>query len=218
MTRSAQEMHAYLVNQVNLMLRRLGMFGGEPALWTLFDHLFFLEGDDHGVSDLHESWRERNAFTPTGAQGALRRLLPDTMRSALPSMYAEAARHRGWLDLDRTLTPDEYARLRTAIPSFVEDDRTWSEVVEAFGQPSVLFGSTNRLYEKTLAYATADTSDPMVVFHLWNGVDPGAQSSWPPKYQEPILLAIRCGTGSFADTFVFSPEGTRRRPPEDKLS
>ncbi|WP_174186928.1 hypothetical protein [Nocardia barduliensis] len=213
MVRSAHEMHTYLIDQVNNMLRRLGMFGGEPALWTLFDHLFYLEGEDHGVADIYESWRDRNAFTPTGAQGALGRLLPDNLRSALPSMYAEAARNRGWLRLDRTLTPDEYARLRASIEPFAEQDHTWSDVVDAFGQPSVLFGGTNPRYEKTLAYATADKSDPMVIFHLWNGVDSDTQAPWPPMYTDPILLAIRCGSGPFVDSFVFTPEGNRRRPP-----
>lgn len=112
MVRSAEAMHAYLIDQVNLMLRRLDMYGGEPALWTLFDHLFFLEDADNGVPDLHESWRARNAFTPTGVQGALKRLLPERLHSALPSMYAEAARQRGWLRVDRALTSDEHIALR----------------------------------------------------------------------------------------------------------
>ncbi|MFC4126400.1 hypothetical protein ACFOW8_15795 [Nocardia rhizosphaerae] len=212
--RSALEMHAYLIGQVNSMVRRLGMYGGEPALWTLFDHLFYLEDDGQGIADIYQSWRDRNAFTPTGAQGALRRLLPHDLKSALPSMYAEAARNRGWLRLDRTLTQDEYAEVRTSIEPFAERDRTWSDIVDAFGRPSVLFGGTNPLYEKTLAYATADSSDPMVIFHLWNGVDTDTQPRWPPKYADPMLLAIRCGTGSLADSFVFTPEGNRRRPAE----
>lgn len=217
MVRSAHDMRMYLIDQVNDMLRRLGMFGGEPALWTLFDHLFYLEDQGHSVGELYESWRDRNAFAPTGVQGALGRLLPDNLNSALPSMYAEAARDHGWLRLDRTLTPDEYAQLRGSIEPFTEQDHTWSDVVDAFGQPSVLFGGTNPLYEKTLAYATADKSDPMVIFHLWNGVDADTQPTWPPMHVDAILLAIRCGSGPFADSFVFTPEGTRRRPAGDGI-
>lgn len=65
MVRSGHQMHTYLVEQVNNMVRRLGMFGGEPALWTIFDHLFYLEDDEYGIEDLRQSWRDRNAFTPT---------------------------------------------------------------------------------------------------------------------------------------------------------
>ncbi|MFI6165923.1 hypothetical protein ACIBCN_03970 [Nocardia sp. NPDC051052] len=213
MVRSAEAMHAYLIDQVNLMLRRLEMYGGEPALWTLFDHLFFLEEADNGIADLHESWRARNAFTPTGVKGALQRHLPDDLCSALPSMYAEAARQRGWLRLDRALTTDEHTALRASIEAFVTENRTWHDVLDTFGPPSVLFGGTNPRYEKTLAYATEDKSDPMVFFHLWNGSDPGTKT-WPPKYNEPILFAVRYGMVPFAASFCFTPEGTRRRPPE----
>ncbi|MFI9404055.1 hypothetical protein [Nocardia sp. NPDC052316] len=210
MLRSAEAMHAYLIDQVNHMLRRLAMYGGEPALWTIFHHLFFLEDADNGMADLHESWRARNAFTPTGVKGALQRHLPENLHSALPSMYAEAARQRGWLTMDRALTADEYTSLRAAIDTFVAQDRGWDDVVAAFGPPSVLFGSTNPWYEKTLAYATANKSDPMVFFHLW--------TDWEtrPRDAGPILLAVRSGVGPFAATFSFTPEGIRRRPPEDE--
>ncbi|MFB8280518.1 hypothetical protein [Nocardia colli] len=207
MVRSAEVMHAYLIDQVNLMLRRLEMYGGEPALWTLFDHLFFLEDADNGVADLHESWRARNAFTPTGVQGALKRHLPEGLRSALPSMYAEAARQRGWLRVDRALTSAEHTTLCGSVESFVTTNRTLADVLDAFGQPSALFGGTNPRYEKTLAYATDSKSDPMVFFHLWNSRD---------EYTEPILLAIRHGAGPFAASFAFTPEGIRRRPTEDE--
>ncbi|MET8778105.1 hypothetical protein ABZV58_24155 [Nocardia sp. NPDC004654] len=213
MVRSGDRMHAYLIDQVNMMLRRPQMYGGEPALWTTFDHLFFLEDEDRGRADLWESWRERNAFTPTGPKGALQRHLPgNDLAHALASMYAEAARNRGWLRLDRILTADEYVEIREAIASFTGQDRSYSDVIDTFGEPSVLFGSSNRLYGKTLAYATADAADPMVVCHLWNGVDEGAEQHWPRKYPEPLLLAIRYGTGSFPATFSFTPKGRRLRP------
>ncbi|MEV0032212.1 hypothetical protein [Nocardia sp. NPDC050793] len=175
--------------------------------------MFFLEDDDNGRGDLWNSWRDRNAFTPTGARGALLRELPrNGIVTALASMYAEAARNRGWLVLDRALTRDEYTELCAATARFTDRDRTFSEAIDAFGEPSVLFGGSNPFYGKTLAYATADATDPMVVFHFWNGADPEAAQNWPPKYPEPILLAIRCGTGSFPATFSFTPEGRRMRP------
>ncbi|MFI5714682.1 hypothetical protein [Nocardia sp. NPDC051750] len=210
--RTGHQMHAYLIEQVNHMIRRLGMFGGEPALWTTFEHLYHLEGDDNGRADLWQSWEERKEFRSTGLKGALAQLLPDKIVSdAVASMYAEAARSRGWLELDRTLTPGELGELNESIESFAADDHVWSEVVAAFGEPSVLIGGSNRYYGKTLAYATADAADPMVFFHLWNGTEPGTQHTWPPARLEPILLAIRYGAGMWPDAFVFTPQGNSLR-------
>ncbi|MER5327107.1 hypothetical protein ABT003_48240, partial [Streptosporangium roseum] len=94
----------------------------------------------------------------------------------------------------------------------VTQDRVLSEVLETFGPPSVLFGGNNPLYGKTLGYLTEQAKEPMLFFHLWNGTDPGAESTWPPIYGEPVLLAVRYGTGPFRDTFTFTPEGHKRRP------
>lgn len=47
-----------------------------------------------------------------------------------------------------------------------------------------------------------------------NGAAAEAEQSWPPAYEEPLLLAVRFGTGPFRHTFTFTPEGERRRPAE----
>lgn len=206
--RTGHQMHAYLVERVNHMIRRLGMYGGEPALWTIFEHLYYLEGVDSGRADLWQSWQERNAFRSTGLKGALHGLLPDNIfDDAVASMYAEAAHVRGWLELDRTSTGGEFGELHESIDAFAAEDHAWSEVVAAFGEPSVLIGGNNPYWGKTLAYATSDTAEPMVFFHLWNGTEPGAQHVWPPARPEPILLAIRYGSARWPEAFVFTPQG-----------
>ncbi|WP_062438689.1 hypothetical protein [Herbidospora daliensis] len=53
-----------------------------------------------------------------------------------------------------------------------------------------------------------NVADPMVFFHFWNGRGPLGESA---MYEEPTLLAARCGTGRFGDTFIFTPFGTSRR-------
>ncbi|MFJ9623000.1 hypothetical protein [Streptomyces sp. NPDC101181] len=63
-----------------------------------------------------------------------------------------------------------------------------------------------------LGYLTTDIAEPMIFFHLWNGTEPGSGSTWPPNRKAPILLAVRCGEGPFAERFTFTPEGHRRRP------
>lgn len=210
MVRSGHEMHDYLITQVNHMLRRVDMYGGEPALWTIFDHLFYLEDNDYGFDDLRNSWRDRNAFTPTGLKGPLRQYFPEeVITSAEASIYAEAARNRGWLRPDRTLTPAEYADLLESIEPFAADNRTRTEILAQFGDPSIRFGGS--WAGTALAYGTADVADPMVFFHLWSGDEPGAEPIWPQR-REPQLLAIRYGTGRFPNAFHFTPEGIRLRP------
>lgn len=110
------------------------------------------------------------------------------------------------------LTSDEYDQLRMHMPVWGRRDHFLSDVINTFGPPSVLLGSSNPYYGKTLAYFTEPTDTAMIFFHLWNGADPDAESTWPPRYDEPVLLAARIGTGDFEASFTFTPEGKKRRP------
>lgn len=106
------------------------------------------------------------------------------------SVYAELVRRRGWLRSDRILTADEYADLRRTVIDWVASDRTWTDVTSEYGQPSILFGGTNPLYGKTLAYMSDEPNEPMVAFHFWNGPESGAETTWPPAHPELLLVAI----------------------------
>ncbi|WP_174361946.1 hypothetical protein [Nocardia brevicatena] len=154
----------------------------------------------------------RGAFTSIGVTGAFRTLLPNSDEHGPASVYAEFAHARGWLQADRVLTAEEHASIRQELSTWVGQDRLLSEALETFGPPSVLFGGSNPFFGKTLGYLTDQVDEPMIFFHLWNGTDPDAESTWPPIYSEPILLAVRCGRGPFTDTFAFTPEGKKRRP------
>ncbi|MDP9843420.1 hypothetical protein [Streptosporangium lutulentum] len=211
--RSSTEIRDYLVGQLNMALRRPGMFGGEIALQLLLDHLVYTERQDEAWAKEQQAMESRGAFTSIGVTGAFRALLvPDAYEYGVASVYAEFVRARGWLEADRVLTADEYESMRQELSIWVAQDRVLSEVLETFGAPSVLFGGSNPLYGKTLGYLTEQVEEPMLFFHLWNGTAPDAESTWPPVYSEPVLLAVRCGTGPFRDTFTFTPEGKKRRP------
>ncbi|MDP9869846.1 MULTISPECIES: hypothetical protein [Streptosporangium] len=188
------------------------MFGGEIALRLLLDHLAYAEHDEEAWAQELRVLESRGAFNSLGVTGAFKTVVPGDHEYGVASIYAEFARDRGWLDLDRTLTAEEYASIRQDVNAWAAQDRTLTEVHEAFGPPSVLFGGSNPLYGKTLAYTTERVTEPMICFHLWNGTDPGTRSSWPPAHNEPILLAVRCGRGPFKDTFTFTPQGSMRRP------
>ncbi|MGW1608416.1 hypothetical protein ACWCQZ_03215 [Streptomyces sp. NPDC002285] len=210
---SAEEIHAYLVEQLNLALRRPGMFGGETALWMLVDHLLFVEGQPKAWDEERARLAERGCWDALGVRGVFRELIPGRhYDSGTASVHAEFAHRRDWLRPDRVLDEQEYEALAGRARQWAGKDRVWSEVIAEFGEPSVLFGGNNPLYGKTLGYLTGDTDRPIIHFHLWNGSADGDEPSWPPAHQEPLLFAVRFGYGPFRETFTFTPEGRRLQP------
>lgn len=109
------------------------------------------------------------------------------------SVYAEFAHQRGWLKPDRVLDRDAYAVLRGTVRQWAGEDRVWSDVVAEFGTPSMLFGSNNPYYGKTLGYLTGNPQDPMVSFRLWNGSTPGVWQAWPPEHEDLCSSASTAG-------------------------
>ncbi|MEU3795575.1 hypothetical protein AB0F07_38285 [Streptomyces fructofermentans] len=211
---SAEEIHAYLVERLNLALRGPEMFGGEIALQILMNHLLMAEREPDPIGRLRSTWQERGAWTSLGVTGAFRELVPKPKYNCgMASVYAEFAQARGWLRPDRTLASDAYRAMVDQVRDWVGEDRTWADVTDRFGPPSVLFGGSNPLYSKSLGYLADDPALPMVVFHLWNGTEPGPGDGWPPAHEQPLLLAVRHGHGPFPGTFTFTPHGHRLRPP-----
>ncbi|WP_327588522.1 hypothetical protein OHA25_16895 [Nonomuraea sp. NBC_00507] len=211
--RSSTEIRTYLIEQLNQALRRPGMFGGEMALRLLLDHLAYAEGEDEAWAEELRTLQSRGAANSLGVTGAFRTVVPgNNYEYGVASIYAEFARNLGWLDVDRTLTAEDYASMRQELPAWAAQDRTLTDVRETFGPPSVLFGGSNPYYGKTLAYVSERLTEPMISFHLWNEIS--RESGWTLSsiYSEPILLAVRCGTASFRETFRFTPEGSVRRP------
>ncbi|RVX39117.1 hypothetical protein EDD27_1459 [Nonomuraea polychroma] len=205
-------MRDYLIRELNSALRRPGMYGGELSIRLIIDHLLHLERGDEAWAEEMRSLESRGAWTSTGVSGAFRNLIPGQYEYGMASVYSEFARARGWLEANRTLTSDEYDQMRTQIPTWATRDHSLSEVLSTFGPPSVLLGGDNPYYGKTFGYLTEPTDTAMIFFHLWNGADPDAESTWPPRYDEPVLLAIRYGPGDFKTSFTFTPEGKKRRP------
>jgi hypothetical protein len=208
--RPAAEIHAYLVEQLNGALRRPGMYGDESALRLIIRHLTYVEGSDD-LGEWQEAMRAGGASYSTGVTGAVGLMLPDRPMDVVTSVYAEFARLHQWLELDRELTIEEYGAMRDQLADWCAEDRRLQDVRAAFGPPSVLFGGQNPKYSKTLGYATERPSDPMISFHLWNGSQPDDPET-APEYEEPVLLAARCGNTPFEKCLVYTPEGARRRP------
>ncbi|WP_328564365.1 hypothetical protein [Streptomyces coelicoflavus] len=212
---TAEDIHAHLVDELNQALRKTGMFGGELALRILLEHLLFVEGRPEAFTRQRQDWEDRGLWSAIGITGAFREVIPGrNYEYGMASVYAEFAQRSGWLEPDRVLEQDEYASLTGRVRQWAREDRTWEDVTAEFGAPSVLFGSTNPRYGKTLGYLGRDPEQPMVVFHLWNGSD-SEDGSWPPDREQPLLLAVRFGQGPFHSSLTFTPEGERRKPPAE---
>lgn len=188
------EARRHHLKQVNGVLRRPGMYGrDEAAEWLLLEAMAAVDGSLAGWFTERDGLRERAAFTSTGVVGAYRSILPAScLRDATASVYAEIAHRLGWLEVDRALSAQELQRMRAEIGGWVAQDRTLSQVVEAFGPPSVQIGGTNPFYPKTFAYTTADRDDDLICLHLWNALA-GRPSGIGVRgvHPEPVVLAAR---------------------------
>ncbi len=216
----ADEIHAYLVEQLNSALRRPGMFSQrDAALRMLVDHLLFVERQPEVWAEERRSWASRGAAgSSTGLGGMFEELMPGGYdQNCVASVYAEFAHRRGWLRPDRLLPADEHRALRARVRPWAQTDRSWADVLSEFGPPSILCGGASPLYSKTLGYLGEDPEEPMVFFHLWNGSTTAAESTWH-ELDEPVLLAVRFADTPFDEAFTFSPEGQRRRPKPGSLS
>jgi hypothetical protein len=210
-SRTAGDIRDYLLRQLNSALRRPGMYGAEIALRLYFDAIAFTDrGERLWAKDL-SALQSREAFIPTGVTGAVERVLGHRAEDVMASVYAEIAHQHAWLTLDNNLLEADYDRIRSRLPAWCAQDRSHSEVITEFGEPSMLIGGSSPLYPKTLAYATARAGSPLIFFHLWNGTQPGAGTNWPPEHPEPLLLAARYGGARFIDGFIFTPAGSARR-------
>ncbi|MFJ2234791.1 hypothetical protein [Streptomyces sp. NPDC087859] len=212
------EIHAYLVDQLNSALRRPGMFSQrDEALRMLIDHLLFVERQPEVWAQEQRAWARRGAGTSTGLAGMFQELMPGGYdQHCVASVYAEFAHRRGWLRPDRLLSAGEHHALRAKVRPWAQTDRSWTDVTSEFGPPSILCGGTSPLYSKTLGYLGENPDEPMVFFHLWNGSTPAPESTWP-ELDEPVLLAVRFADVPFDNAFTFTPEGQRRRPEPDSL-
>ena len=213
--RTVQEVRDHLVTHLNAALRRPGMYGGEMAVRLYLDAVAFADAAEKAWQEELEGLRTRRAFFATGVGGAFQGLWGDAHEGSVASVYAEIAHRQGWLRLDRTLTSVEYDEIRRTSGPWCRKDRLLSDVVTAFGPPSVLFGGSNPRCSKTLAYATDRRDDPLLCFHLWNGLSPSPSSPSASVRAEPALWAIRAGGTLFTDGFTFTPEGAARRTNAD---
>jgi hypothetical protein len=108
MTRTVDDVRAYLRTQVNNALRRLGMYGDEVSLMLLFDALAYTESIESEWAAERDALRQRGKFVSTGVGGAMESVLPDIGRgvSAIALVYAEFAHRAGWSERNNWKYPN----------------------------------------------------------------------------------------------------------------
>jgi len=189
---TVEQIQQHFLELLNAAIRRPGMFGpGEFGLdHAMTSVAYVTETGDQWV------WRKaleaRGAWTPVGASGWVRLLMPGTEQVGSASLYADYAHERGWLTLDRALEAGEYAEVCGELGAWCSVDRLRADVVERFGEPSVRIGGSGN---QVLGYGRP--GEPLVWFHTAD---------------DEALLAGRRGGEAFEESLRFTPEGVRRRP------
>ncbi|MFJ5234001.1 hypothetical protein ACIQBJ_29370 [Kitasatospora sp. NPDC088391] len=192
-------------------MRRPDECGGLSAVARLLDRLAAGEQRTAGSVWIPDT----NArLAPSGL---LRGAFPDSDVHVIASQYGEDAHRRGWLRLDRSLPPAEHAAVVDRAVAWSGTDRSLSDVLAEFGQPSVTFGPRDPHLPKTLGYATDDPAAPVVVFHLGSaqadaeptGAEPTASDPGGPTSAEAVLLAVRV-RDDFFDGWELTPSGLDR--------
>ncbi|GAA3021831.1 hypothetical protein GCM10020229_36400 [Kitasatospora albolonga] len=190
-----------LREEFNQAVRRPEEFGGLPEVARLLDRLAAGERRPSG-----QVWiPDTNARLAPSA--LLRGSFPDSDTYVIASQYGEDAHRRGWLRLDRSLTPAEHAAVVDRAVTWTESDRSLPDVLAEFGPPSVTFGPPDPHRPKTLSYATDDPAAPVVAFHLGSArTDPDPDDRTPP---DAVLLAVRV-RDEFLGGWELTPTGVDR--------
>jgi len=188
------------------------MFGGEMALRWFLGDLAWIDGRDSPGDSISGCFESVGAWSPTGVCGAFARLFGGKVRDhevAAAFVYADLAGTWGYLAPERTVTRDEYVRLRGEAPAWTTSaDRTIPDLVDAFGEPSLWRPKYNPWYPTSVAYVSEDQPDPLIVFDFWQ------ETAWQDRPHtsrfgpEPILRNVRRRADRFEDGFTFTPTGT----------
>jgi len=199
----ADEIRAYHLERLNNVLRRPGMWGGEITIRLFMDDVAFVTGTTEEWQKEREDLQQRGAFSPHGVEGAFALLFPDygpklSWEGAAASVYAEIAWRHGWLSVDRYLPDDTVRELRTDCTRWKEHDYCLADIEAELGPPSVLHGGGNPRFDMTLTYAPSTPGQDIVCFDF----------AGDDQLRSP-MLAVRSGTGPFAESFIFTPAGTR---------
>ncbi|KDN87701.1 hypothetical protein [Kitasatospora cheerisanensis] len=186
---NAERVH--VLDEFNSAVRYPDAHGGLACLPLFLDSL----AEDEARPDGTRWIVDDNARLDMAA--LLRYCFPQPEVHVVAAEYGAAAHERGWLRLDRALRTDEYTSLVETTEGWAETDRTFDDVVQVYGRPSVVFGDQDPRSAKTLGYASDDRTAPLTVFHFDGAGDaPSAR-----------LLAFRSGDDLFGASMGFTPFG-----------
>ena len=178
--RTAEEIREHLIEQLNGMLKRPGMYGGWVAAMTVMWNLGYIDGLD----EVHVHVVDSNARMPTRL---VSERIPDPREDVYHSLFLPEIHRRGWFRPSRFLTADEHADLVAALDLWISHDRTRTDVIEMFGQPSWAHGGWQGS-PRVMVYAAANPSKPMV--YLVVVEDVGVIAAWVAEHLFPVGLHV----------------------------
>ena len=202
-----RRLREYHLERLNQAVRRPSMYGGEVALRIYMNNVAFQDGLEGVWIQEQNNLVTRGASVSTGVAGAFARVMPAyTNDAAVASVYADIAWRYGWLVVDRSVSDEEYDQLGSESGRWRNRDYRLADIEAEFGAPSVCFGGGNYRFPHTVAYAPSSCDRGLICLHFASACS-GALGSGT-DLESPMLLAVRCGTGPFAESFTFSPVGS----------
>ena len=176
-----------LLDSLNDAVRHPELFGGTAAVVELLDTLSAADPDGGpGAAWIPDSDSRTVATLLRGCFG-------EADAPLVASQYGEDAHRRGWLRLDRALGGEELDGLLDRVLDWSEDRRQLPDVLDEFGEPSVVYGDPAPDAPKTLGYTGEHPDAPIAVFHF------GALG---------VLYAVRIGESPIGD-WALTPAGRK---------
>ena len=211
--RTADEIRARLLDDLNHALTHLSMYGGEVAARQLLSDITFVDEREHEFKSHMQVLQDRGAFLSTGVEGAFsyRMQLKPTC-ALIGSVYAEVAFKMGYLQTKRILTGREFKALKAGLRKTCRTrDMNADDVKAEFGIPSWSVKG-NPFYPWVYMYLSNESEDGVIAFDFWNefGNDPKRKREVYGKYgATPVLQNIRIRGPRFVREFTFTPLGRK---------
>ena len=217
--KTADEIRAYLLANLEAMLARPSMYGTNSGLEsTILDRLrdlCFVDDRTPMFDRALDDMRRRNEFLSTGVVGAFRYFhlaKTEDVTDEVASVYAAVAFRLGYFRPSRLLTSSEWNKLNERLPLWMkEDERSPADLVGTFGPPSY-----RSLAQRPRVFSyTVDDLDSAWVHFDFSSLR--SRSKVAPLHPSMLLRDVRTGSADFSERMLFTQLGESEHASEPEF-